>query len=426
MNMKSGRREFIGMAAAASASPWLWAATGAERIRRVDDELVGKCLPKWRPGEMQLHFIYTGRGENMFYILPDGTTIVNDVGDYYRENERAEIPWLPRADLLGGECVARYVKSVWDRPFVDYLTLSHWHSDHAGIRACGTKRTADGREVCGIPLFNEFIGVGKFFDHQYPKRGQYGSDEKGIREQIEEWLVAKHITQEPFRVGALNQLKLLHDAEGKYRDTFSIRNVCANAVCWTGHGEDVVDYGKIHAQATGKEVIRNQNTLSMGYLIRYGKFSYWTGGDVGAKLCGKDGKLYNYEAVVGKAVGPVTVCKTNHHAWKDSMTEEFVREVRAAAYVTAVWCPRHIQDCNMRFMSSRDLYPGERVVFPNFIPDWPRKEWPDASWWKDIAPAPGGHIVVIVAPGGDTYRICQVDATHEDLMVKAVWAGRCA
>ena len=39
--------------------------------------------PGWRPGELDLHFVYTGCGENMFYRLPDGTSILNDTGDFY-------------------------------------------------------------------------------------------------------------------------------------------------------------------------------------------------------------------------------------------------------------------------------------------------------------------------------------------------------
>lgn len=417
------RRNFIAMASASCLAGGLLASP-RPRIRALaSSDEIGKRLPAWREGEMFLHFIYTGRGENMFYVFPDGTTLVNDVGDYWREKERSEIPWLPRADLLGGEVVARYVKSVWNKPYVDYLTLSHWHSDHGGDPAYGTKKAADGRDVCGIPLFDEFVKVNRFFDHQYPNRGQYSGGDLDTRKMIERWVEAKGVKQERFKVGALNQIKLMNDDAGKYRGSFSVRNVCANAVLWTGKGEETVDCGEIHARATKRELIPNQNTLSMGYVVQYGPFRYWTGGDVSGNLVGEDSKPYNFEALVGKSVGKVSVCKTNHHAWKDAMVEPFVKEVQAAAYVTAVWCPRHIQDCNMRHMSSRELYPGERRLFANFIPEWPRREWPDAAWWSDINRAPGGHVVVRVAEGGETFKVYIVDATNEDLTVKEVWEG---
>ena len=103
-------------------------------------------------------------------------------------------------------------------------------------------------------------------------------------EMMEAFVAAKKIPQEPFRPGVLNQIRLLHDAEGQYRDSFSIRNVCANAVCWTGQGETAFDHGAAHAKAVGQASSLNQNTLSMGFVVQYGKFRYWTGGDLSSNL----------------------------------------------------------------------------------------------------------------------------------------------
>ena len=420
------RREFMGLAAAGCVfGPQAFAGTdGGVRMRTfAPSPEVGKKYPGWRPGEMDLHFIYTGRGENAFYMLPDGTTMVNDTGDYWREKEIPEIPWTPRRDMLGGEAVARYIARLTDAKRLDYALVSHWHNDHTGDPAFGFRKAPDGREVSGLALLGEHFDFGRFYDHQFPKAGQYGGGDVKAREMIYAWVKAKGIAQEPFRPGALNQLRLMHDAEGKYRESFSIRNVCANAVCWTGKGEETFDYGAVHAKATGKEIILNQNTLSMGFVVQYGKFRFWTGGDVSANLVGADGKSYSYEAVVGRQVGRVNVCKTNHHAWKDAMVKEFVEQVRAQVYVTCVWCPRHIQDCNMQWMSSRDLYPGERVVCPNFVPEWPKREWPSAAWWRDIAP--GGHVVVKVAPGGGSYKVYLLEAMDESMRINAVWQVVC-
>ena len=44
--------------------------------------LAGKKLPAWKPGEFQVHFIYTGVCESMFWIMPDGTTMLLDCGDH--------------------------------------------------------------------------------------------------------------------------------------------------------------------------------------------------------------------------------------------------------------------------------------------------------------------------------------------------------
>ena len=42
----------------------------------------GKRYVGWKPGEMEIHHIYTGRGESNFMIFPDGTTMLVDAGDW--------------------------------------------------------------------------------------------------------------------------------------------------------------------------------------------------------------------------------------------------------------------------------------------------------------------------------------------------------
>ena len=45
---------------------------------------VGQVLPAWSEGELDIHTISTGRGECLFFILPDGTTMVVDAGEFSR------------------------------------------------------------------------------------------------------------------------------------------------------------------------------------------------------------------------------------------------------------------------------------------------------------------------------------------------------
>ena len=94
------RRDFLKDAAAFGAL----AATGAAWGGSSE---VGRPYPGWKPGEMDLHFVYTGCGENMFYRLPDGTAILNDTGEFYRPGNLPEMPLLPSPDRLGGDWMAR-------------------------------------------------------------------------------------------------------------------------------------------------------------------------------------------------------------------------------------------------------------------------------------------------------------------------------
>ena len=128
------RREFIkgGSVAAITALGGFGAAIAAD---------ADETLPAWRPGELELHFIYTGCGENMFYRLPDGTAILNDTGDAYRPKDVTYTPLLPSPDRLGGDWVSRYIQRVYPEKVIDYLIFSHWHSDHIGHSGFGLKST---------------------------------------------------------------------------------------------------------------------------------------------------------------------------------------------------------------------------------------------------------------------------------------------
>ena len=42
-------------------------------------------LPKWEKGYLDIHHINTGRGSCAFLILPDGTNMMIDAGDFDNE-----------------------------------------------------------------------------------------------------------------------------------------------------------------------------------------------------------------------------------------------------------------------------------------------------------------------------------------------------
>jgi len=47
---------------------------------------IGKPLPAWKEGMLDLHHINTGRGDAAFYLLPDGTTFLLDAGEMPPDN----------------------------------------------------------------------------------------------------------------------------------------------------------------------------------------------------------------------------------------------------------------------------------------------------------------------------------------------------
>ena len=384
-------------------------------------------LPPWRPGELELHFIYTGVGENLFYRLPDGTAIVNDVGEFYRPKDDADIPKLPSKERLGGDWVSRYIRRVYGETTIDYAIFSHWHPDHIGHAmfdepespkaAYRFRTTADGRRINGFLCVAEDFRFRRCLDHQYPHRGAYGSNDSSMHLLVP-WIEREQrrgLIVEPFRVGALDQIALQRDP-GRYGGVFSVRNVCANGKLWDGK-DGFRDFAAEHVKATGDGYIP-QNQLSMGFVIRYGKFRYWAGGDVQKSFRRADGSTVNYEALVGERVGKVTVAKMNHHGCDDAMCDGFVRAVRADAWVGCIWSPGQAFPPAMARMRTASGA-ASPLLLPNLVLPWHKEESVKRGY--EIPSVGACHVVVKVAPGGDAYKVYLVDASDERMRVLATF-----
>ena len=381
------------------------------------------AYPGWKPGELDIHFIQTGVGEQTFFIMPDGTTMLLDCGDFYRPQYLKHVPRVPSPERLGGEWVSRYVQRLLKERTIDYFLLSHWHADHCGGPSLRCETTADGRKVCGVTRFAEDFGIRHYFDHQYPRSGVYAlNHSEDSLAMMREWIPymenKRGMKPHAFEVGAVNQISMLRDPK-PYADSFEIRNLFANAVHWDGKGGAIdyaPEYGKLKPGLGGKIA---ENTLSMGIRVRYGNFSAYFGGDI---------DFPDYEARIGRIVGPVDVCKMNHHGNPSSMGAAFCREVRAKVYVSSVWSPNQVSAKNMVNMTSRDLYGGERLLMPSFIPDVRREKYRGRAFMKDVLDI-AGHRVFKVAPGGRTFEAYVLSSQDESMSVlwrRSFVSGDCA
>ena len=397
-----GRREFLAAGACAAGA---WAAGCSS----------GQTYPGWHEGELDIHFIHTGVGEQTFFIFPDGTTMLLDCGDTHHAKYMADVPPMPSADRLGGEWTSRYIQRLTARREIDYLLVSHWHGDHVGDPALGCRTTPDGRKVCGITSVAEDFRFIRYFDHQYPNAGMYARDpDKAAFAMMQEWVARARretgMIVAPFRVGAYDQIVLRHNAH-EYGN-FEVRNIAANAVLWDGRN-GTIDCGKIHVAAGGDARI-HENRLSAVIRIRYGKFAYYSGGDVELTLRGADGKDYNWEERIGRTVGPVHVCKTNHHAGKwGAMSAGFVKAVRPRVFLSSVWQAEMVDHASLANMTSRELYPDDRLICFGHIAD--KVKAVAARYAHDLMPA--GHAVVKVARDGGAYTVFTLDAHDESMRI---------
>ncbi len=401
MPLRVGRRRFIGCGAGAASSFAIgcWSA---------------RTYPGWHEGEFDIHFIHTGVGEQTFFIFPDGTTMLLDCGDTHHAKYMVDVPPSPSKERLGGEWTSRYIRRLTTKREIDYLMVSHWHGDHVGDPALGCRKSAEGHSICGITAVAENFRFVRYLDHQYPNAGMYARDpDPEAFKMMQEWIPRAQretgMMVEPFRVGSYDQISLKHNS--REYGNFEVRNIAANAVLWDGRN-GTIDCGREHVEAGGDAKI-HENRLSAVIRIRYGQFSYYTGGDVELTLRGADGKDYNWEERIGRTVGPVHVCKTNHHAGGTAMSAGFVKAVRPRVYLSSVWQAGMVNEASLANMTSRDLYPGDRLICFGYIAD--RVKPVAARFAGDLAPA--GHAVVKVLPGGGAYTVYILDASDESMRI---------
>ncbi|HKO56561.1 MAG TPA: MBL fold metallo-hydrolase [Thermoanaerobaculia bacterium] len=343
------------------------------------------ALPPWSEGMLDIHQISTGRGNAALCVFPDGTTMLVDAGAAADGQPMADTDPRPNASKRVGEWIADYIAKVGVEK-LDYAVITHFHADHMG----------------GIRDVAARVPIGTLIDRGYaylkPEDAQFRNYEA----------FAKEHGSEALRVGRNDQI-VLRRGGGKYPG-FEVRNVAANGVVWTGTGDQTANIfpplDKLAAEDKPSE-----NMCSIGLRIRYGKFDWFTGGDMPGVPDAGAPEWQSVETAVAKAIGPTDVHVVNHHGSIDPESAFFLSTLRSTVMVLPSWSATHpSQDALKRMMTQR-LYPGPHDVFATLV-----REPAKISIGSRAAQlkADHGHIVIRVAPGGESYQVFVLDdATPE-------------
>lgn len=204
----------------------------------------GNSFPDWEEGFLDIHHIYTGRGEAVFAILPDGTTMLIDAGETGTDKRN----FRPDASRGAGEWISRYILRMI-RPLsekrVDYILLTHFHDDHMGNIGLSDRRSDKGGYILtGITELGDLIPFGKIVDRNWPHYNypRLMSDNANLQNYIRfvNWHVENGATAEAFKAGSNGQFRLLKQP-GRYPE-FEIRNIAANGEVWTGRATNTRNY----------------------------------------------------------------------------------------------------------------------------------------------------------------------------------------
>ena len=344
----------------------------------------------WKAGYMDIHQISTGRGNAAFLILPDGTTMLVDMGDLGVNTYTQEImSSVPSASKRPAEWVAQYIRH-FASPLgkdgkIDYALITHFHIDHIGaFDKLAITSEKHQYKLQGITHLADMLEIDKVIyrgwpDYSYPSSSQVNSSNSGIVNYIQfmKDRDAEGKTNQQMIVGSNQQFVLLNDRSYE----FSVRNLAGNLKYWTGTGNSEADYN----MSTNDE-----NEYSLAIRISYGKFDWYTGGDI---------KAEGYEDAISEVAGQTDVVVCNHHAYSDAMHSGFVRNMDASAWIIPVWDYYHPQpDPLARMLTSTDG--SEKLVFGAGLVESNKYRLGDNG--KKIK---AGHIMVRVYEGGGSFQI---------------------
>ena len=399
-----------------------------------------KIWQGWNRGELQIHFIHTGVAESILFIFPDGTTILNDCGDYPAITRwQYAVPVVPGPERLAGDWIARYVQRVLPenapqrngKPLIDYMYLSHFHCDHSGtphwqcIKDDGDRLAGCYRS--GFGLAAEALAFDTAIDRDWGAPNERKSnDREHCREHMYRLYEALRerdgLKNEQFRLGADDQFVSRYSS-AEFPD-FKVHNLIANGriFCKDGSIKDV------YTEEAKLTDCFNENCMSTGFILTYGKFSFFTGGDWDDLLiAGPDGSKIDIDDVLAEEVPQVDVAKINHHGFRN-MSDRLVAALSARVWTANISNTREVSEDALERICSRSNYPGERTVFPCVFADSRVEAAQGRDYLQDIAPetfGKGCHVVITVPANSSSYSVTCIDAADESMRIKGEYQFEC-
>lgn len=226
-----------------------------------------------RGQDLEIHHIDVGQGDATLIKSPNGTTMLIDAGN----NGYGTSVVIPYLTSLG-------VSSL------NYLVCSHYHADHLG----GLDEV-----IYGLGTAN----IGSVYDRgntaPLPTTTSYS-----------DYVKAANATGRRYSVTLGQTIDIGGDV--------SITCVATNGY--------VFNYGQV-SNATSSE-----NDLSIGWVLTYRSFRYFTGGDLG----GETTYYADSETSLGPRVGKVNVMKVNHHGSRYSTNQSFLSNLLPEVAVISV------------------------------------------------------------------------------------------
>jgi hypothetical protein len=376
-------------------------------------------FPVWKKGYLDIHFISTGKGNSNFIVMPDETSMLVDAGDLNSESERLS-PAVPNSSKTPAQWIADYIYQFHPkgkRAELDYVLITHYHSDHIGsFSPLSETHAGGGYKLSGITEVGSIVPVKKLFDSGNDFRRPEQNSETVRLNQMDEYRKfiryqekENGLQYEKFRVGTYSQIKM-KNSPGEFPD-FVVKNLFSNGVI------AAVSDSTIAIRKFKEGDFPPENDLSSGFRISYGLFDFYTGGDIPGIGHTGTPDTESMESLAAPVIGNVDVATLNHHGNRNSQNEFYVRTLQPRVWIGQSWTIRHPGEEVLRRIMSPYVYPGERDLFTNFL--HPVNESYLGENMVNHYKSTNGHIVVRVYPGGENYDIFILNDQSEDRFVVA-------
>ena len=375
-------------------------------------------LPGWQPGALDIHHIATGQGNATLVIMPDGTSLLIDVG---ATGGAPDVTAAPRPDgsKRAGEWVARYtqrhLKSV-GRSALDYMLLTHIHPDHIGDVSAATPMSSNGSyRLTGAIDVADAMPVDVIIDRGFPAYDYPVVETRPYAQNYMAFVKARLTRKERverFLVGSVEQVK--GRGHVKSDATFGVRNIVANGELWSGSGSTVTSMFPPLSSLVPSDY-PTENMCSIGIKIFSGKFAYFTGGDLTSDTSFGAQPWRDILTPAVKVAGRVDVATADHHGLYDALTPDIARILRPQAWVLQTWHISHPSPQQLDIMLSEKLHGKSPDIFAtNVVNENFRVNARHMRRLRSV----DGHVVIRVAPGGASFMIYVTDHQDESDTVK--------
>ncbi len=381
---------------------------------------VGDVLPAWTFGTLDIHQIATGRGNAGFMMFPDGTSVLIDAGD---QGETEYADQRPNPSRTPAQWIARYVRRMLSQADttapvrLDYAVLTHFHPDHMGrIDGKEPASTFGDYRLRGITEVAEDIPYARLIDRgdtylPPPDDAMFQNYRKFTEAQTR----AGRMTVITAQAGSASQLVPVRKPAAL--TDFEARIISVNDRVWSGQSNET----KVRFPAL--ETIKvaddrpTENMCSVTMRLRYGKFDYFTGGDIAGYPVPGAPAWHDVESDIARAIGPTDVHVVNHHGSIEEENLFWLATLKSRVMIVPAWAATHPSPDVLKRMLSKRVYPQDRDIFITIF----RKETQATIGARATQVASShGHVVVRVEPGGARYWVLVLDDEAETYKILSV------